>query len=272
MIDIHSHILSGLDDGAKSMDETLAMIGQLHAAGFKTLIGTPHVMEGKQYLSPQDILAAIEDVRQHVAKAGLSVQILPGAENYIFPEMAKWASEGKLLTLGNTGKYLLLELPMLDIPRYTEQVFFELQVKGFTPILAHPERYRDLADQPERLLEWARKGVLFQLDLRSVSGRYGPRPQRLAELMLHSDLVHFIGSDAHGVARSELAYQKALERVRGIVGEIRYRELVVGNALEVVEGRAIQGNKEYSLKEEVRKTERRGFWSRLGWGSVRKSC
>ncbi len=269
MIDIHSHILPGLDDGAKSIDETLEILRQLLAAGFKTVIATPHVMEGKQYLSPKDILAALENVRQHVARAGLSVQLLPGAENYIFPEMAKWAGEGKLLTLGNTGKYLLLELPMLDIPRYTEQVFFELQVKGFTPILAHPERYRDLADQPERLIEWARRGVLFQLDLRSVSGRYGPRPQRLAKLMLQSDLVHFIGSDAHGVARSGLAYQEALERVRGLVGEAQFQELVVGNAREVVEGRAVLNNREYCLKEEVRKTEGRGFWGRVGWATVR---
>ncbi len=263
MIDIHSHILPGLDDGAQSIEETLAMIRQLQEAGFKTLIATPHVIEGQGFLSPQEILTVTQEVSDQVTRAGIPVQILPGAENYIFPSMAKWACEGKLLTLGNTGKYLMVELPMLAIPRYTDQVFFELQVNGFTPILAHPERYRDLAEEPERLLEWARKGVLFQLDLRSMSGRYGPRSRRLAELMLQSGLVHFIGSDAHGVARSELAYQEALERVRGIVGEKKFQELVVGNAVEVVEGRTIQDNREYCFKEEVQKKERRGFWGRL---------
>ena len=271
MIDTHSHILPGLDDGAKTMTEALDIVRQLQGAGFKTLIATPHVMEGRIFLSPQEILTAIEEVRQHVARAGISVEILPGAENYIFPDMAKWACEGKLQTLGNTGKYLMVELPMLEIPRYTEQVFFELQVKGFIPILAHPERYRDLVDEPERLLDWARKGILFQLDLRSISGKYGPRPRRLAELMLHSDLIHFIGSDAHSMARSELAYQEALESVKGIVGETQFQELVVGNALEVLEGRSLKSDQEYFFKEAVTETERSGFWGRIGRASMKKS-
>ena len=145
MIDIHSHILPGLDDGAKDMLETLEMVRQLCEAGFKTILATPHVLEGKDFLCPAEILAVTEQVHRCVVEAGISVEILPGAENYIFPDMAKWVSAGKLLTLGNTGKYLLVELPMLEIPQYTDQVFFELQVQGLTPVLAHPERYKRLA-------------------------------------------------------------------------------------------------------------------------------
>lgn len=161
MMDIHSHILPGIDDGANSIEETLIMVRQLHEAGFDTLIATPHVMEGNMYLSPEEILAATEQVRECISEAGIPVKILPGAENYIFPEMAKWVCEGKLLTLGNTKKYLLVELPLLEIPLYTDHVFFELQVNGITPVLAHPERYRVLGDKPERLLDWARGGSSF---------------------------------------------------------------------------------------------------------------
>ena len=261
MIDIHSHILPGLDDGAQSMEETLGMVRQLQAAGFKTLIATPHVLEGRAYLSPTDILAATEQVHECVARAGMPVEILPGAENYIFPDMAKWAQAGKLLTLGNTGKYLLLELPMLEIPHYTDQVFFDLQVTGLTPILAHPERYRGLYDKPERLLDWAKKGILFQLDLRSMGGKYGPQAKRLAEIMLHSDLVHFVGSDAHRVARSESAYLEELRSVKGIVGEERFREVTVGNPRRILEGKAVEGGREYFLNEAVMKKGKRGFWS-----------
>ena len=128
MIDLHSHILPGLDDGSENMTETLGMVRQLHEAGFKTLIATPHVIEGRTFLSPAEILETTEQVRKCVTKAGIPVQILPGAENYIFPDLAKWARDGKLVTLGNAGKYLLVELPMLEIPHYTDQVFFELQV------------------------------------------------------------------------------------------------------------------------------------------------
>ena len=261
MIDIHSHILPGLDDGAKSIEETLGMVRQLQEAGFKTLIATPHVLEGRAYLSPADILAETEQVRECVARAGIPVEILPGAENYIFPDMAKWAQAGKLLTLGNTGKYLLLELPMLEIPHYTDQVFFELQVNGLTPVLAHPERYRSLYDKPERLLDWANKGILFQLDLRSLDGKYGPQAKRLAEVMLHSDLVHFVGSDAHRVARSESAYLEELRSVKGIVGEERFREVTMGNPRGVVEGKLLLRERDYFLDEAVVKKKKRGFWS-----------
>lgn len=229
MMDIHSHILPGIDDGANSMEETVMIVRQLKEAGFKTIIATPHVMEGNAYLSPEEIIAATKQVGERIYEAGIPVEILPGAENYIFPDMAKWAYEGKLLTLGNTRKYLLVELPQLEIPLYTDQVFFELQVKGITPVLAHPERYRVFGNQPERLLDWAKKGILFQLDLKSLSERYGPQPLRLAKLLLRDNLIHFIGSDAHHLPRSVSTYTDALHSVKEIVGEKMFREVMVIN-------------------------------------------
>ena len=269
MIDIHSHILPGLDDGSRSMEETLGMVRQLHEAGFKTLIATPHVLEGRDYLSPVEILTATEQVRQCVAEAGIPVEILPGAENYIFPDMAKWARAGKLMTLGNTNKYLLLELPLFEIPHYTEQVFFELQVMGLTPVLAHPERYRGLVDEPERLVDWAKKGVLLQLDLRSLGGKYGPQAKRLAEVMLGSDLVHFVGSDAHRVARGESAYLAELQSAAEIIGEERFGEVTVGNPQYVLDGKIMESGREYFLKEQAKR--KRGFWSWFGWMRGNKS-
>ena len=269
MIDSHSHILPGVDDGAKSMDETLGMVRQLYEAGFKTLIATPHVLEGTDFLSPAQILTATEQVRQAVAEVGIPVEIFPGAENYIFPDMAKWVRAGKLLTLGNTGKYILVELPMLGIPHYTDQVFFELQVEGLTPILAHPERYKGLVDEPERLLEWAKKGVLFQLDYMSLNGKYGPKSKELAETLLHSDLIHFVGSDAHRVSSSEGSNREALQSVRRIVGEGRFKELTVTNPQRVLDGEAVTGggesHTELGLMKNKEKREKKGFWTWFRW-------
>ena len=265
MIDIHSHILPGLDDGSKSMEETLGMVRQLQEAGFKTLIATPHVMEGRDYLRPADILASLEQVRQRIAEAGISVEILPGAENYIFPDMAKWAGDGRLMTLGNTGNYLLLELPMLEIPHYTEQVFFELQVQGLTPVLAHPERYRGLVNEPERLLDWVKKGILFQLDLRSLDGKYGPETKWLAETMLQSDLVHFVGSDAHRVARSEFTYPEVLGNVRAIVGEEKFQTIIMSNPQYILEGKSVQGGGEQVLVKSQLKKRKHRFWNWFEW-------
>lgn len=261
MIDIHSHILPGLDDGSKNIEETLGMVRQLHEAGFKTLIATPHVLEGRDFLSPTEILATTEQVRKRVAEAGIPVEILPGAENYIFPDLAKWVRAGKLLTIGNIGKYILVELPMLEIPHYTDQVFFELQVLGITPVLAHPERNKALSAEPERILAWAKKGILFQLNLRSLSGHYGPQARQLAELMLNSDLIHVIGSDAHRVSGSELTYSEGLQSIKKIVGETRYQELTRHNPQTILEGNPLQDDRDYFLKGSSSMKRQSRFWN-----------
>ena len=261
MIDIHSHILPGLDDGAKNMTETLQIVRQLHEVGFKTLIATPHVLEGKDFLSVAEILAVTEQVRERVTEAGIPVEILPGAENYIFPDMAKWTRAGKLVTLGNTGKYILVEFPMLEIPHYTDQVFFELQVLGITPVLAHPERNIGLSAEPERILAWAKKGILFQQNLRSLSGHYGPQARQLAEIMLNSDLIHVIGSDAHRVSGSEQTYFEGLQSIQELVGESRYQELTRLNPQTILEGNPLQSERDYLLNGPVSKKRQSRFWN-----------
>lgn len=263
MIDMHSHILPWLDDGAKNMAETLGMARQLHAAGFKTLIATPHVLEGRDFLSSAEILFTIEKVRRSIAEAEIQVEILPGAENFIFPDMAKWVREQKLLTLGDNGKYLLLELPMFEIPDFTDQVFLELQDLGITPVLAHPERYRDLFRDPERILDWVKKGIILQLDFRSISGYYGPKAKWLAEIMLKSDLIHVLGSDAHRVSDNESTYLEGLQSIKAIVGEMRYHELTRLNPQAIIEGNPLQGKREYSLRGLSDKQKKRRFWSFL---------
>ncbi|SDH73983.1 tyrosine-protein phosphatase [Desulfosporosinus hippei] len=259
MIDIHNHILPGLDDGAKTMAHSLGIIHQLFYSGFKTLIATPHVIEGRGFLSPEEILAAVEELRKHVAEEEIPVEILPGAENYIFPDLGKWAREGKLMTLGNTGKYLLLELPMLEIPQYTEQVFFDLQVQGLTPVLAHPERNKGLIDRPEYLVDWANKGVLFQMNLRSLSGRYGSQAEELAERMLRSDLIHFIGSDAHRPSQEDGVYLMGLRRGKEVAEEEGFREITVENPQAILTGEGLVGEREYFLQQPNKKKKRR-FW------------
>ena len=264
MIDIHSHILPGLDDGSKSMAETIEIVHQLQEAGFKAIIATPHVLEGRNFLHPAEILAVTEQVCSQVAAAEIQVEILPGAENYIFPDMAKWARDGKLMTLGNAGKYLLVELPMLEIPHYTDQVFFELQVLGLTPVLAHPERNKGLVEEPERILTWANKGILLQVDLRSLGGKYGPQAKGLAERLLGSDLIHFVGSDAHRVSQREGAYREELRSVQGIVGEEKFGEMTLFNPQRMLAGKVVQGAEEYFLRECGREKEgKRGFWCRI---------
>lgn len=248
MIDLHCHLLPGLDDGAETLANSLQIAEQLQRAGFTEVFVTPHVMEGQPFLEATRILEAAENLQRELEKAGSSLKLHPGGEHYIFPDLAKWLKAGNVLSLGNTGKYLLLELPMLEIPSYTEQVFFELQVQGITPILAHPERHHQLAKEPQTLYEWIRKGVLYQVNLRSLTGRYGPTAQETARTMLQCGLVHFIGSDAHYPLERPEPYLKELEAFAECLDEKDWKRITVENPRAILEGKGITFESE-QLKE-----------------------
>lgn len=241
MIDLHCHIIPEVDDGSKNIKESLEIAYQLQNAGFRTVFATPHVIEGRNMLSCDRIIEGTNRVNQALQKEGLNLKVLPGAECYIFPELAKWVSVGKIMTLGNMKKYILVELPMLEVPSYTEKIFFDLQVMGITPVLAHPERNKELSDTPERLVDWVRKGVLLQLNLRSIEGRYGEGAAHLAQVLLKNQLIHGIGSDAHRSVR-EHSYENSLEALRNIVGNQMHDRITLGLPQQILDGEKIEVN------------------------------
>lgn len=197
MIDIHCHILPGLDDGAASIEESLKIAQELVTTGFSKVIATPHVLEGIDYITPAQIKEKVHELNQVFQQERIPLQVLPGAENYIFPDLVQWFQQGKILTLADTQKYILVELPRSSIPPYTEQVFFDLQILGITPVLAHPERNSTIILHPERMVAWVEKGILLQVDLRSFKRTYGSKAQAMAEDLLNSGMIHFVGSDLH---------------------------------------------------------------------------
>lgn len=222
MIDVHCHILPGLDDGAKDLETSLELARQLSLAGFHKVIATPHVFEGHEFIDPDTIREAVAQLNAQLVKESIPLEVLPGSENYIFPELPRYLMEEKILTLGDSHKYLLFELPMHDLPSYTDRVIFELQVQGIVPILAHPERYRFFSESPETLLEWKRKGVLMQMDLRSIEGRYGQGPRDLSAWLLEKGLVHSLGTDAHRGSHQNDSFKKSIDGFRGVIGEERF--------------------------------------------------
>lgn len=266
MIDLHCHLLAGLDDGAETIEDSLQIAEQLERAGFRDVFVTPHVMEGTPYLEAARILEATENLQRKLEKKGMGLKLHPGAEHYIFPDLAKWLQKGKLMSLGRTGKYILLELPMLEIPSYTEQVFFELQVQGITPILAHPERHYQLSQEPQHLYEWLSKGVLYQINLRSLSGRYGPKAQETAIHMLECGLVHFVGSDAHYQLKKSQPYFQEVKELEKYIDSKSMQAILQGNPQAILEGRAL------SVKSEnPREWPYKRSWSeRFGFGSKKR--
>lgn len=201
MIDLHCHILPGLDDGAQTLDEALAMARIAVADGITDIVATPHTHNGLYMNKAEDILQAVSHLQEALNREGIPIRIHPGSEVHIQVELLENILSGETLTYGNHRKYVLLELPTLNLPRFMEQLLYELNVAGITPIIAHPERNLLLRENPELLANWVRHDAIAQLTAGSLLGLLGDRAKKAAEFMVKRRLIHMIASDGHNTVR-----------------------------------------------------------------------
>lgn len=195
--DIHCHILPGIDDGAKDLDQSLAMARIAVADGITTLFATPHHFNGVYFNPRQAVLDQVERLREALADAAIDLNILPGAENHIVPELPDALAGGSAMTMGNFGRAVLVELPVHTVPVSTEEILERIRVQNIVPIIAHPERNTYLRQHPERLREWIDMGCLAQVTAQSCTGLFGPQVRAAAHQMVTTGLIHFVASDAH---------------------------------------------------------------------------
>lgn len=195
-VDMHSHLIPGIDDGAQTLEESIGLIKGLKALGFTTLITTPHIMSDFYRNKPETILPGLDLVREEIAKQGLGVTIHAAAEYYLDGGFEKKIKEEKLLSFGKEN-YLLFELSYLNRPDSMSRVIFDLISAGYKPILAHPERYPYFYDKFEVYKEIVDRGALLQLNTNSLTGYYSPGAKAIAERLIDEGLVSFIGTDTH---------------------------------------------------------------------------
>lgn len=200
-IDIHAHILPGLDDGPETPEESLEMASAFVKAGYTTVVATPHVIPGVYDHARTTILQSVRRFQEQLQAARIPLTVLPGAEYHVSDRLLPLLRAGELLTLNDTGKYLLVELPFYQIPEYVSQVLFELLLAGVTPVIAHPERNDYLVRHPGALAEMVRKGVLAQVTAASLTGLFGGEARRVAARFLQDGTAHFVATDAHGADR-----------------------------------------------------------------------
>ncbi|TCP58973.1 protein-tyrosine phosphatase [Tumebacillus sp. BK434] len=198
MIDLHCHILPGLDDGARDASTALHMAWAAVHDGITDIVATPHTEDGVYRHSADEVRKAVERLQQQLLEAQVPLRLHPGSEVHIHPELIDQLRAGQIMTLGDQGRYLLLELPLRNVPRVMERIFDDLADRGITTILAHPERNLVLQEQPWRLAAWSEEyGVLAQLTAGSVTGQMGKTLQRTALSFFQSRLAHLVASDAH---------------------------------------------------------------------------
>lgn len=196
-VDMHSHLLPDLDDGLKTLEETISFMQQLQTMGYQKFICTPHILSDMHPNTPETILPKLDLVRNELSKRNINIQVEAAAEYMIDMEFEQLIDSGKpLLTFGSKN-YILIEMSYLAESPNFEKIIFNLQMKGLKPIFAHPERYNYFHgkfSQYERLIEL---GCLLQVNLLSLSGYYGKEVKKAAESLFKKGMVSFLGTDMH---------------------------------------------------------------------------
>jgi protein-tyrosine phosphatase len=240
MIDIHSHILPGLDDGAGSLEDALAMARYAVAEGIRQMVATPHVTTGLYPNNRETILAAIVQFRRVLLEKEIPLEVLPGAEYHLEPDLPRRLVQGELLTINDRGRCLLVELPAALVPDYTAAVFYELQLNGVTPVIAHPERNAGFIREHLLLHQLVERGALVQITAGSLVGVFGSKVAAAARAFLEQGCVHFIASDAHScTGRLPLLVPATVEALR-LLGEEQGHILVTRNPHRAVQGEHIE--------------------------------
>jgi len=193
-VDLHSHLLPGIDDGVRTLEESLAIIRRFQSLGYTKLITTPHIIPDSYANTKEIIQAKLSLVQEALKKEQIDIILEAGAEHYIDMDFLKLIKEDKVVPFSD--HYLLFETSYTTKPFILEEAIFEMQVKGYTPVLAHPERYRYMHDNIEIYKELKNLGVLFQMNIKSLKKSSGS-VYKAALKLVNLGLIDFVGSDAH---------------------------------------------------------------------------
>lgn len=197
-VDMHSHLIPGIDDGSQSMDQTIGMLLKFVELGYKKVITTPHIMTDQYRNTPEIILSGLASVKKEVERLEIPITIEAAAEYYYDEFLLEKVRNKELLTFGDN--YALFEFSFSSPPAAYNELLFEFSAQGYTPVLAHYERYAYFIPKGMELVEKLKsQGVKIQLNLGSLFGNYGPQIKKQAELLIDNRLVDFVGTDCHRI-------------------------------------------------------------------------
>lgn len=214
-VDIHSHLIPGIDDGVKDLSEAISIIRTFEKAGFTKLITTPHIHSEYYPNTKTRIIEGLNVVKSEIKKENLKIDLEAAAEYYIDGAfLDQLDNPADILSFGNR-RYVLVETPFMNKPLIFDEVIFKMKSLGFSPVLAHPERYSYLTDD----LSWLRKvknqGVLLQLTASSLLGMYGKIPQKIAKKLLKEQMIDFVGSDVHRAKQIDKVLESFSQKFSG---------------------------------------------------------
>lgn len=254
MVDLHCHILPGLDDGPATMEESLAMAESAIADGITHVVATPHSSRAHFF-----DFARVRQLRDELqAKVGGELKLATGCDFHMDPENLSSLRKGAAHFCINQRQYLLVEFNEISIPPAMDQTLHEIQLGGVRPVVTHPERNSLLRARPERLKKWVQQGCFAQVTAGALTGVFGPAAREIAQQWIREGLIHFVASDAHNTRTRPLRLQPAYDVVLDQFGEETARALFVENPLAAFEGRELPHVPE--VEEEMVRPRRKRFF------------
>lgn len=230
--DMHAHLCFGVDDGPQEEPEVRRLVNIAVASGTTHLCVTPHVIEPSNAPSWSIILQQVDELRKYVMGNGLQLEIYPGAEVYMNPDLLDFLGVDGSYCL-NGGHYILVELPMDQLPNYADDFWYELRLHGLRPVIAHPERYGALAHRPDLLRKWRKEGLICQCNIGSFSGQFGYCARQAAINLAKQGLVDLVGSDAHSSEHRNTDMGLGLEILHSVVSAEDFQRITCDNPLKI---------------------------------------
>ena len=263
MIDIHHHLLPGIDDGSRDIATSVAMVQLAVDDGITHIVATPHANHAYRYDRARN-QALLDEVRHALPPATAErITLGLGCDFHLNFENVEDAQKHRDRYTINGTEYLLVELPDFNIPTRFEEVLYNLRVAGLTPILTHPERNQTLQRTPERLQEWIASGLLVQVTAGSVVGTFGSKAKDMAWSLLRSGSVHFLATDAHDTVRRPPKMLEARQQVEKRMGKAVADQVCLDNPLAVFEGRPLPPSAVAAERNDEPDEDGAPFWKRL---------
>ena len=233
MIDIHSHIIPGIDDGSKSVEETFEMIKEAEKVGFTDIFTTSHFIPHYYEPTIEEIIIWRDKLQEKLDSRNIDIKLHSGMEIYISNKLHELIKESKVLTL-DESRYMLIELPLSSNVNYLDYILYFLQTMGIVPIIAHPERYTYIQEDPTIVEDYIEKGALIQCNYGSVLGLYGKKAKKTIKILLKRKQVHFLGSDCHKQNSMYKKIPKAIKKIKNIVGDKEFYKISTENPKKVL--------------------------------------
>ena len=212
IVDIHSHIIPGIDDGSKDMEMTLEMLRNAEKDGVKEIVATPHYLLEYGEATIDEVKNYVKEINNVLEKENINIKIYSGQEVYYTEKIIEYYMQGNIGTI-NDSRYMLIEFPMRKFDESIFDTLYELQVRNIVPVIAHPERYIPIIEDPKNINKFINEGYLFQVNAGSIDGRFGEKVQKTANILLDNGIYNFIGSDAHNTNKRNTGLSKALNLI-----------------------------------------------------------